>query len=147
MARKFEIQLKQWIPLIIESYYTYETLNTFEIVKHSGKPLVILGPKNQIQEILAVIGFLIEAKFLSPKDKTIVHYFGVDFESCTYEISDAFKEFIKKGLEEGKESNNDDWIEKIKVENTTHNTVNIYNFNFTFALEKLIEIKAGLLNL
>jgi len=147
MARKFDIQLKQWLPLVIESFFTYETLNTFEIIKHSGRPLVILGGEGQVKEILSVLNFLVESKLLIPRDKESAHYFDVTFDSFSYDVSENFKNLIEESLTKGKQPNSDDWIEEIKVENATHNTINVFNFNFTFALEKLIEFKAGLLNL
>ena len=52
-----------------------------------------------------------------------------------------------KGQDEAKQPRPGDLISQFKVENVTHNTVNIYNFNLTFTLEKLIEAKIGLLNL
>lgn len=147
MARKFEIQLKQWLPIIIESYLTYETLNTFEIIKHSGGVLRILGQEEHVKEIVNVLEFLVKAKFIIPKDEKSVRYFGIDFFSYTYNISDKFKNLIEKGQDKAKQPKPDDLISQIKIKNITHNTVNVYNFNLTFTLEKLIEVKAGLLNL
>lgn len=147
MARKLEIQLKQWFPTIIESYFIYVSLNTFEVIKHSGGVLRILGQEEHVKEILNVLEFLVKAKFLFPKDGKSVHYFGIDFFSYTYDISDSFKDLIKEGCNKTKQPKSNDWISQIKVENVTHNTVNIVNFNLTFTLEKLIEVKAGLLNL
>lgn len=148
MARKFDIQLKQWLPVIIESYFTYETLNTFEIVKHSGAVLRTLGQKEHVKEITDVLEFLVKTKYLFPKDIKSVKHFGVDFSSYTYDVSDKFKDFIREGQDRAKQPNPDDLISKIEVENITQNTVNVYNFNLTFALEKLIGItlKAGLVN-
>ncbi|PIY70004.1 hypothetical protein COY89_03520, partial [Candidatus Roizmanbacteria bacterium CG_4_10_14_0_8_um_filter_36_36] len=82
-----------------------------------------------------------------PKDGKSARYFGIDFFSYTYNISDKFKDLIKKGQDEAKQPRPGDLISQFKVENVTHNTVNIYNFNLTFTLEKLIEAKIGLLNL
>lgn len=147
MARKFEIQLKQWIPVIIESCFTYETLNTFEIVKHSGGALRILGQEEHVKEIADVLEFLVKAKFLIPKNGKSVCHFGIDFISYTYDVSNKFKDLIEKGRDKAKQPKPDDLISQIKVKNVTHNTVNVINFNLTFTLEKLIEVKAGLLNL
>lgn len=144
MARKFEIQLKQWIPVIIESYFTYETLNTFEIVKHSGGAFRILGQEDHVKEIVNVLEFLVKAKFLISKDKKPVLHFGINFISYTYDISDKFKDLIEKGRDKAKQPNPSDLINQTKVKDIIHNKVNVYNFNLTFTLEKLIEVKAGL---
>lgn len=148
MARKFDIQLKQWIPVIVESYFTYETLNTFEIVKHSGAVLRTLGQEEHVKEITGVLEFLVKTKYLFPKDTKSVKHFGIIFFSYTYDVSDKFKDFIREGQDRAKQPNPDDWISKIEVKNITYNTVNVYNFNLTFAFEKLIGIavKAGLVN-
>ena len=147
MARKFEMQLKQWIPLIIKAYFIYNSLNTFEIIKLSGGVLRILGGEEQVREIQTVLDFLVNSKFLTPKDKRGAKHFGINFDSYTYDISDKFKELLEEGQKKAEQYNSNDWIETIRVENSTNNTVNVYNFNFTFTLEKLIEIKAGLINI
>lgn len=149
MPRKFELQLKSWVPLVIESYLTYDTLNTFEIVKHSGRALVILGAEGQVDEILAVLDFLVKSNFLSAEENGKSTYFGVTFNNYLYTVNGTFKNlFTQSQAKTTKmEESAGEWIQQIKVENATHNSVNVYNFNLTFVLEKLIEVKAGLFNI
>lgn len=147
MPRKFEIQLKTWIPVVIEAYFTYDSLNTCEVIKHSGRPLIILGGKGHIDEILAVIDFLIKAEYLTPNKLSTAIYFGINFDNYEYTVTEKFKDLIEESQKTTTTQRPNDWIQPIKVENTTHNEVKIYNINLTFTLEKLFEGKAGLINL
>ena len=73
----------------------------------------------------------------------------IDTAGTTFIASDAIRDTLqaKVGQDKAKQPEPDDLISQIKIKNITHNTVNVYNFNLTFTLEKLIEVKAGLLNL
>jgi len=91
ISSSINLQINNWIPIILESYYSYYSLNTFEIVKHSGGVLRILNPKEQINEIQNVQLFLTDADYLIPGNNIeIVTYFGIKFNSIIYTPAERF---------------------------------------------------------
>ncbi len=129
MARKFEIRIRQWLPHIIKCIFEYEELNTYEIVKSTGGILRILGnAEEQVGEINAVLDFLTEAKYLIPQKSSQSYYFGINFTNTAY-----------KTIDDPSYPNSE--IQEIKL------SQNNFTFNFTFAIEKLVELKAGLFNI
>ncbi len=140
MSRKLDAKIRDWLPHIFICYFEYESLNTLEIVKHTGGVLRILGDaQTQINEINDVLNHLEENNLLKSSSTERAHYFGIDLESVTYKV---LPDFIKLAddVRNAPQSSKDDI-----VVNYTENNVT-YNFNITFAIEKLAEIKAGLFN-
>jgi hypothetical protein len=152
MARKFEVRIEQWLPHIIYCHFEYESLNTLEIMKRTGGILRVLGKaKEQLEEINSVLEFLVKANFLKRKSSSTVHYYGIDFQNVEYTVTSKFSDFVSQveqspskqiqKVESDKFQEVEEKIQPIQL------TKNVYNLNISFAVEKLIEVKAGLLNL
>lgn len=143
MARKFEVKIHQWLPHIIHCYFEYENLNTLEIIKQTGGIIRVLGNANeQLAEINSVLDFLVKAGFLEYKSSSTAHYHGIDFQNVTYIATSKFIDFIQQA-----EQTSSDQPQKTNVETQPIQlTKNVYNLNITFAVEKLVEFKTGLLN-
>lgn len=142
MARKFEICVKNWLPFIIKSSLEYDMLNTLGILKSSGRIQVGLTPLEQLNEIKSVLDNLVESRLLFEGKSLPEHYFGIDFASTTYSVSDDFKKFIEQ-ININPQDSTVTNAQKLEI------IINqkVYNLNLTLAFEKLIEVKAGLINL
>jgi len=117
----------------------YEELSTLEILKSTGGILRIFGKaEEQLAEINSVLDFLVKAKLLIPSKRGSVRYFGIDFENVMYEVSPALKDLVDKAE---KQTQNKEECVYLKMNQKN------YIFNLNFTLNKLAEIKVGLVNL
>ena len=144
MARKLEVQLKEWTHLVLEAYINYDSLNTIEIVKSSGSPLRILGQEEHVKEICNVLDIFVKLNYLIPRNETEVVYFGTKFKSYEYVPTKEFKQLL----------NDSQKSENINVPNVTvinitnqNNTNKTYTFSMNFIVDKIIELKASLLSI
>lgn len=143
MPRKFERRLQAWLPHIIVCQLEYDNLNTLEIMKQTGGILRVLGDANvQLDEIVSVLDWLVEKGLLQsvPKSAKKSHYYGIDFNSISYMPSLAFEKLFEI-IQVDSRTNRNDEIFGHAINNKT------YVFNITFAIEKLVEVKAGLFNI
>lgn len=145
MARKFEFRLKTWLPHIAVCYVEYEELDTISIVKSIGRILVKLGSAaEQLAEIQSVLDYLVKIEMLVPKisKSSKSYYWGINFENILYLPAPGFIDLVDQ-MQKSSKPQSDSTNVNIQT------TQKVYNFNLTFALEKLFEIntKFGLLNL
>jgi len=111
MTRKINVILNTWIPRIVRTQQSYDTLTTLAVVKTVGRILVELGDAatqlheiNQAFDYLTVDGYLIK----DTNSKSSVYYWGMPFDSYTYEVTDKFSEIadrVKASIQPASSSN------------------------------------------
>ncbi|MFA5829311.1 MAG: hypothetical protein WC843_02345 [Candidatus Gracilibacteria bacterium] len=138
MARKFGVRWRDWLPEIALCYLEYEELDTLSILKSVGGILRIIGSaEEQFAEINSVLDLLVEKKLLTIVSSKPGLYWGINFKNITYNPSKEFEDLVKNMQRTTPNSNNVNYTINQKV----------YTFNLTFNLEKLVELKTGLINL
>jgi hypothetical protein len=99
MTRKINVILSTWIPPIVETQQSYDTLTTFAVVKTVGRILVVLGDATvQLHEINQALDYLTTEGYLikDTNSKSSAHYWGISFDSYTYEATDKFSEIVEQ---------------------------------------------------
>lgn len=141
MARKIEARIRSWLPFIIITTLEHEELTTLNICQQIGRRLASLpSSEAQYEEVISVLDLLVKGGFLTEKSSKKAHYWGMNFENIKYTINPSFEEFIRKTQNPpSKETNSSESVQYTVNQNN-------YVFNITFAIEKLVEFKTGLVN-